>query len=87
MEEEEVKIEENAQVEPIKKVIEIETVQKVVEQKTTKKLKKEEPIVESKIVTVQFLSGSANAGMTKKMLTVLAKKLEASGKLKIIKNV
>ena len=69
-----------------KKVIEPKTTKKVIEPKTTKKEGKEEPKAMGRTVKVQFLSGTANAGTVKVMITTLAKRLEAQGKLEIIKN-
>jgi hypothetical protein len=80
--------------ETVEKVFEPETVNKVVEPKTTKKQKAstevqstEEKFTLARFVTVQFDKNSTYSGEVRKLPFVLAKKLEANGKLKIVDNV
>lgn len=54
-------------------------------QKAEVKEVKELEVVTGKYVTVEYLKGSQYAGSTKKMLLAIAKKLEKSGKVRIIK--
>jgi len=72
----------NEKLETTEKVLETETVKKVIEPKT---IKKEKNIEIPKRVIVEYLQGSNNAGLTKELPYILAKKLEATGKVRIVK--